>query len=330
LIAPLAKFIDWSAIQAMAVLIPRNAERNLRLKEALQFLKGPDFIPVESKPAQAEFNPDKTGLHFRFPTPKPGKCAENNIVHGRLYRCSANWQQRPVLILLHGRGDYFDHYYRFPSIARRCNQAGVNVATLEAPYYFQRRPRRSVTGGGSDYLQMAETTAQAVAEIRGLTGWLLAEGCPSVAVWGISYGGWLAGLTVCHDARLAAAVLTIPGARLYPWLEERAIWPGIRKTLPGKRMALDALNLTVLNLANARPAIPSKNVLLIDAIHDLMAPKEASSELWQAWGRPDLWRLPHGHISITCMTAQGAANRVLGWLAPRLNKPIVPTDQTPP
>jgi hypothetical protein len=99
--------------------------------------------------------------------------------------------------------------------------------------------------------------------------------------------------------------------------------------LAEKRMALDALNLTVLNLATGRPAIPSKSVLLIDAIHDLMAPKEASNELWQAWRRPDLWGLPHGHISITCMTACGGANRVVRWLAPRLNRPAVRTDQTP-
>jgi len=99
--------------------------------------------------------------------------------------------------------------------------------------------------------------------------------------------------------------------------------------LAEKRMALDALNLTVLNLATGRPAIPSKSVLLIDAIHDLMAPKEASNELWQAWRRPDLWGLPHGHISITCMSGHGAADRVLRWLALRLNRPAVRTDQTP-
>jgi len=56
-----------------------------RLKEALEFLKGSDFIAVESKPAQVECNPDKPGLHFRFPTPRPGDYAENNVVYGRLY-----------------------------------------------------------------------------------------------------------------------------------------------------------------------------------------------------------------------------------------------------
>jgi hypothetical protein len=54
MIAPLAKFIDWLAIQVLAILLPRFNARNPRLEEAIQLLKGPDFIPAESQPAQVE------------------------------------------------------------------------------------------------------------------------------------------------------------------------------------------------------------------------------------------------------------------------------------
>jgi len=319
MIAPLAKLIDWSAIQALSMLEPPPDAQGPRLEEALEFLKGPDFIPVESQPARVEFNPDTSG-HFRFPTPRPCGSAENNVVYGRLYRCVGNWQERPVIVLLHGRCDVFNHWYRFPSIARCCNRAGFNAATLVAPYYFQRRSRRAAASSRPDYLRLAETTAQALAEIRALTGWLLEQGCPAVALWGISYSAWLAGLTVCHDARPAAAVLIIPGGRLDPGFGDRVIWRRVREKLQGRRAALEALNLTAFNLTTVRPAIPRENILLIDAIHDLMVPKEGTRELWQAWGRPDLWRLPHGHISIVCMTAPGLTSRVLRWLAPRLDK----------
>ena len=60
----------------------------------------------------------------------------------------------------------------------------------------------------------ARAMAQNVAEIRALTGWLLDEGCPSVGLLGFSFGGWLAGLTACSDARIACAVLTVPGVRM--------------------------------------------------------------------------------------------------------------------
>jgi hypothetical protein len=83
MIAPLAKLIDWSAIQVPAMWMPCIDGRNPRLEEALKCLKGPDFIPAESQPARVEFNGP---LHFRLPTPRPGDFAENNVVHGRLYR----------------------------------------------------------------------------------------------------------------------------------------------------------------------------------------------------------------------------------------------------
>lgn len=88
MIAPLAKFIDWSAIQAATLKIPSANVHNPQLEEALKFVKRPDFIPAESQPAQIEFDPGKFGLHFRFPTPKPGEVVENNVVYGRFYRCA--------------------------------------------------------------------------------------------------------------------------------------------------------------------------------------------------------------------------------------------------
>jgi dienelactone hydrolase len=316
MIARLAKFIDWSAIQALTLLELNNNGQNPQLEEALQFLKGPDFIPAESRPERVEFN-DR--LHFHFPTPRPSKFAENNTAYGRLYRCGKHWQERPVIILLHGRLDYFNHWFKFPLIARRCNRAGFNAATLVLPCQFQRRPRRLSDLRGPDYLRMAETTSQAIAEIRALTGWLLEQGCPAVALWGISYGAWLAGLTVSHDSRPAAAVLTIPGVRMNTEFADPVIWRRIRERLRERLVAFEALNLTALNLTTVQPAIPKENILLIDAMHDLMVPKEVTKELWQAWERPDLWRLPHGHISIVCMTAPGLPDRILRWLEPRLN-----------
>ena len=68
--------MDWSAIQVMTLMMPAN-EHNPRLEEAIQFLKGPDFVPTDSQPAQVEFN---GSLHFRFPTPRPCE------IHGKQCR----------------------------------------------------------------------------------------------------------------------------------------------------------------------------------------------------------------------------------------------------
>src|SRR3989441_7500438 len=126
MIAPMAKLMDWSAVQAATLMMPAN-DLNSKLEEAIQFLKGPDFIPTDSQPAQVEFN---GSLHFRFPTPRPCEFADNNVVHGRLYRCPERWQERPVIILLPSWNDSASYKLRFPLLARRFNRAGFNVATL--------------------------------------------------------------------------------------------------------------------------------------------------------------------------------------------------------
>src|SRR6267142_4286174 len=209
MIAPLAKFIDWAVLQlAGAVIGLKHAPRpKWKLEEALEFLNGPDFIPAASDPARIEFDGPR---HFKFSTPRPSKVEENNIVYGRLYRCAERWQERPVIILLDG-SPALGYHSAFPLLARRFNRAGFNVATLVAPYHLQRRPRRHIE---ENCLELAWEIAQGVAEIRALTGWLLDEGCPSVGLLGVSFGGWLAGLTACSDARIACAVLTVPGVRM--------------------------------------------------------------------------------------------------------------------
>lgn len=316
MIALLAKFIDWSALQVMSMWRPLIAGRSVRLDESLQFLKGPDFIPAESQAARVEFDDP---LHFRFPTPQPSDCTENNVVYGRLYRCAGRRQERPVIVMLHGGGGDPDYHFRFPLIARPCNRAGFNAATLVAPYCFQRRPRQPGALRETDYLRTAKTFAQAVAEIRALTGWLLEEGCPAVALWGFSYGGWLAGLAVCRDVRPAAVVMTVPGVRLNCLIAEQFVWRSIREALQERRAAWEKLNLTPLNLTLSRPAIPTGNILLIEGIHDLFVRSEPIEELWQVWGQPDIWRLPHGHVIIGCGLLPGMTGRVLRWLSPRLN-----------
>ena len=118
--AVLAQFLDWSALQFWWTLRLKSVRQwrleaaKSRLEEALRFLNGPDFIPIESVPAQVDFS---DSLHFRFPTPRPCEFADNNIVDGRLYRCGGpDWRTNPVIILLHGGEDFLNHRFRFPWI----------------------------------------------------------------------------------------------------------------------------------------------------------------------------------------------------------------------
>jgi dienelactone hydrolase len=311
MIAPVCRLVDWMAIELAAARMARPDGNEPRLEEMEQLLESRDFIPVATEAARVQL---AGPLRIRFETPRPGAIPENNTVHGRLYRCGERWQEHPTVLLMHGWNDATNHYFRFPRMAGQFNRNGFNAATLEAPFHFQRRPRRLGAWGNflcPDVLRTVQAAAQAVAETRAFAGWLLGQGCPAVGLLGISLGGWLAGLTLCHDARLACAVLTVPVARMDRLVEEAGFCRNIRRALQGRRADLSRLNLT----AN-RPAIPRERILLIEAVHDLFVPKETTEELWQAWGQPDIWRLRHGHISV--LAAPGLAGRIIGWMGPRL------------
>src|SRR6266436_6602475 len=83
-----------------------------------------------------------------------------------------------------------------------------------------------------------------------------------------------------------------------PSYADRIIWRGIRKAWQGVHGAEKKLGMTSFNLTTARPAIPNENILLIEGTQDLVTPAGPIEELWQQWGQPDIWRLPHGKISL--------------------------------
>jgi hypothetical protein len=230
------------------------------------------------------------------------------VVPSRLYRCAERWQERPLIVLLDGSPSV-GYHSEFPLLARRFNRAGFNVATLVAPYHLQRRQRRPIEW---NCLELARAIAQNLAEIRALTGWLVDEGCLSVGLLGFSYGGWLAGSTACSDTRIACAVLTVPAVRM-----KRSSPPVFwRRVFQALRPAHEAMDTTRLNLILSTPVIPQENILLIEGIHDLFAERQPIEELWQKWEQPEIWRLPHGHIS--GLFVPDLTGRVLDWLTPRL------------
>jgi pimeloyl-ACP methyl ester carboxylesterase len=279
-IAPLAKLLDWSSIQTAVLMMPAH-DLNSKLEEAIQFLSGPDFFPAQSAPAQVQCN---GSLDFTFTTPQPCEFAENNIVHGRLYRCAGRWQERPVIILMPGWNDSASYKLRFPSIARRANRSGLNVATLVLPYHFQRCPRQRREFDRGDCLQFAQAAAQGIAEIRSLTGWLLDQGCPAVALWGYSAGAWHAGTAACHDARVASVVLASHPGRASAALEQWAVRPRIRANLARIREVCARLNFTPMNLTTTKPLIPRENILLIHGLHELVCSKEDIEHFWRGLG----------------------------------------------
>jgi hypothetical protein len=100
---------------------------------------------------------------------------------------------------------------------------------------------------------------------------------------------------------------------------EHVVGRRARELVLSRRAACEELDRTPLNLTSAHPAISREKVLLIKGIHDLMV-SSGPEEIWQSWAQPEIWRLPHGHISTALIP--GLTDRVLRWLAPRLENAL--------
>src|SRR5688572_23001120 len=95
------------------------------------------------------------------------------------------------------------------------------------------------------------------------------------------------------------------------------VWRRTREALQALRPAQDAMDTTRLNLMVSTPVIPKENVLLIEGAHNLFTGRQPIEDLWQKWQQPEIWWLPHGHVS--SLFVPGLTGRVLRWLSPRLN-----------
>lgn len=303
-------FCQWAdrlAINYAAACMAKPDGRDLHHAEAQALLQRPDFFPTESRPAELKFT---AGTAFRFPSLRPSGDPVNDVVHGHLYRCDERWQEKPVVLLLHGWNDRLDHYYFFPRHARRLNKMGLNVATLQMPWQFDRRPHGLGAWGNilcADALHTVEATLQALTDIRAMVNWLTKQSCPSIGLWGVSMGAWFSGLTICHDPRIGCAILTVPIASLDNVIAEAKFCESIRATMGTE------VDLRRLNLVSNSPAIAKDKILLVEAEHDLFVRKNDVEELWRAWGQPEIWRYAMAHISI--LFAPGYSRRAARWLA---------------
>jgi len=288
--------------------MPRTDSKDSRLAEAATLLRQPDwFFPKPEAPDDFAFTDPRD---FRFRSPLPGPWEENNFVHGRLFRAGPHWERKPSVVLLHGWNGERQYRWQFPSLARRLLHHGVNAAMIELPYHGRRKPGQAGAPRNlisSDLGHTVLAARQALADTRALLAWLAAQGSEAVGLWGFSFGGWLGGLLVCHDPRVRFAALLTPVPRMDLAIEQLPFCEPLRQSLHGSSLQLDLLNL----LAHS-PKLPSGDLLLIESRYDTFVPPQAIEELWQAWGRPEIWRLPHGHISV--LMAWPVMERTVRWL----------------
>jgi dienelactone hydrolase len=319
------QWLDQIVIRLAANRMPPSRGLEPHLDEAMELIGSAGMFPGRVEAANLELMPEVTPngvMPFRFVSSVRTPFSRNNTAHGVLQLAHAEGWNRPAVILLHGWNDSLSYNIRLPQMARLLAGLGINSARLTLPYHFARQPESGMPVRNflsEDLLRTAEATQQAVADIRALAGWLRKQGSPEVGVWGVSLGGWLGGLALCTDPGIDFGVFVAPAARMGQLLREIEFARPLRDALQGRN-----IDLTGLNLASKRPTQDQQGrILLVKSEYDRFIAPDSIEELWESWGQPEIWRLPHGHISVLCSPRM--FRRSVEWIKTRgIRAPIPP------
>jgi hypothetical protein len=226
--------------------------------------------------------------------------ARNRTAYARLLRHTG--RPRPWVLCIpgyrmgHARVDFVGFRARWLH-----EELGLNVAIPVMPLHG---PRGDGLRSGDGFLagDLADTVhavAQAVWDVRRLTGWLRREeSAPALAVKGLSLGAYTTGLFAGLEENLDCVIAGIPAsdfARLAKhsappallWLAERAgfPWPQVERVLH-----------LVSPLALA-PRVPRERRYVFAGLADRLAPPDHAHVLWEHWERPRIAWYDGGHVS---------------------------------
>lgn len=307
-----SRALDRLVIRMAARKMPPPGQHEPHFAEATALLQHPDFF-CDSVQSPNDLHFIEDGI-FQYRSAISTPWEQNNLVRGKLYSCAKEWQKFPTIILLHGWNDELGYQFRFPHIAKLLARQHTNCAVIELPYHMQRRPQ--APGAiknfiSEDLFRMVEATRQSISDTRALIKWFGAQSESPIGLWGSSLGAWLTGLVACYEPRLNLAVLSTPVAELERGISELAFCAPIRHSFETSRLSVEKLNLI-----SHQPKVPLDKILIQEALDDMFASIEPIENFWAAWGKPEIWRLRHGHISI--LMSPKVMKQTVHWIAEKL------------
>jgi pimeloyl-ACP methyl ester carboxylesterase len=304
----LQQSLDRAAIKGATASVRSGWQAPGQRERALAMIAEPNFLWPAVPRAELTFE-SKTRFTFPSVVEQPW---DKTIAHGRFNRVRGDWRKKPATILIHGWNGELGYYFGFPFIQRALAFNGINALSFELPFHGRRRPRKKgeIHNMISDDLAtMVASMRHCLADVLSLRLWLLEQGCPSVALWGYSLGGWLTGLLAAHPEPFDAAVLMNPVARIDIAMATLPFAAPFREATRD-----EAFDLSKLNLGLLKPT--AKNVLILGGRRDLFVPFETLEDLARRWPLAEFRPMSHSHIS----SVFGAVTlwRAVRWLRSKL------------
>ena len=239
-----------------------------------------------------------------FPSPVQGKIEENNQVRGRLWQPLAAGRDRPGVILLHWLGGSFRP---LELVGRHLAEKGIPTLMIYLPHYGPRRsadPKLRERLIGTDVTRTRKNLRQAVLDVRRAGDWMASRpgiDPDRVGIVGISLGAVIGSLVAGIDDRFGPSAFIIGGGDL-PGIIFKASKDTrkIRDSLVAegwtrKRLTAELRDVEPLTFAKR---IDKKKILMLNAESDEIIPRECTTKLHEAIGKPTIRWYRGGHYAI--------------------------------
>ncbi len=229
-----------------------------------------------------------------------------------------------ALVFIHGFGEQrvFELLKYYP---RYFAKKDYTVLMPVLPFLMERKPEKYrkkdlfLSGFAED---IEKRFYQSVNDIFSIVDYLELSGFKEVSIMGYSFGGLIATIAMALDPRITRTVLVVAGGNL-----EYITWQSLAtKELRQRYWAEQFCDLqtcrelhkkfdqaaadfkAIEDLKKLPPCfrydpslfahkIKSKNVLMFNAIFDLLIPQKSADDLWQRLGKPKRYNLPAGHYT---------------------------------
>jgi dienelactone hydrolase len=242
-----------------------------------------EFEPVAGEPGGAEWR----------------AYAANARAHAWIVRAAD--PHAPWLICVHGFGVGVPTADFFAFRAKRLSQElGVNLLFPVLPLHG---PRKNGRIGGAEMLShrlhhFVLGMAQAVWDARRIIGWLRDHHAPSVGIYGMSLGSYVAALLAALDPDLDLVLLGAPVCDI-PDLMRHHSPAGVLKRAQDAGIETGVMQqaFRVVSPLAVKPRVPRERLYVYAGLGDRMATPEQARRMWEHWDRPNIEWYEGSHIA---------------------------------
>lgn len=204
---------------------------------------------------------------------------------------------RPWLLFLHGHGMGRPMDLTIGEGLRYHRDLGFNVI---APVLPLQGPRSGEVNMVSlDWVSNVHGLTQAVWDVRRCLAWIRARGATSIAVHGMSLGGYAAAMVASLDADLACVVSGVPAAAIHsPVTSALARNPAVRRMMERNGIIDDRTEIVhrVVTPTALPCLVPPDRRFIYAGLADRLSKPSQAYQLWEHWDRPSIYWSQSSHL----------------------------------